>query len=106
MSRFPQSYLFFCLDWPETTERIRQLNANAAQPGINRSGLNGLLVLMPDAKTLESFDEIAESILSTIFCLAKKNKILRQTRDLLLPKLISGVLDVSDLDIDVREGAA
>jgi type I restriction enzyme S subunit len=29
-----------------------------------------------------------------------KNQNLRQTRDLLLPKLISGKIDVSDLDID------
>jgi type I restriction enzyme S subunit len=32
-----------------------------------------------------------------------KNCNLRQTRDLLLPKLISGQLDVEDLDIDIGE---
>ena len=32
-----------------------------------------------------------------------KNELLRQTRDLLLPKLISGDLDVSELDIKVPE---
>ncbi len=32
--------------------------------------------------------------------LSDKNATLRQTRDLLLPKLISGEIDVSDLDID------
>lgn len=32
-----------------------------------------------------------------------KNANRRQTRDLLLPKLISGELDVSDLDIDIPE---
>ena len=32
--------------------------------------------------------------------LRSKNDNLRQTRDLLLPKLISGKIDVSDLDID------
>jgi type I restriction enzyme S subunit len=35
--------------------------------------------------------------------LAQKNINLRQTRDLLLPRLISGELDVSELDINVRE---
>jgi type I restriction enzyme S subunit len=35
--------------------------------------------------------------------LFKKNELLRQTRDLLLPKLISGQLDVEDLDIEIGE---
>jgi len=38
-----------------------------------------------------------------VFDLAGKNRNLRTTRDLLLPKLISGKLDVEDLDIDVGE---
>ena len=37
--------------------------------------------------------------------LADKIDNLRQTRDLLLPKLISGEIDVSDLDIKMREPA-
>ena len=36
-----------------------------------------------------------------INALLKKNNNLRQARDLLLPKLISGEIDVSELDIDV-----
>jgi hypothetical protein len=32
-----------------------------------------------------------------------KNRNLRRTRDLLLPKLISGALDVSNLDIQTAE---
>jgi type I restriction enzyme S subunit len=35
--------------------------------------------------------------------LRKKIELLRSTRDLLLPKLISGQLDVEDLDIDIGE---
>jgi type I restriction enzyme S subunit len=38
--------------------------------------------------------------------LAEKNEVLRQTRDLLLPKLISGEVDVSDMTIEIKEAAA
>jgi type I restriction enzyme S subunit len=38
--------------------------------------------------------------------LLERNTILRQTRDLLLPRLISGKLDVSGLDIRIPEEAA
>ena len=40
--------------------------------------------------------EVVENIHNLIF----QNKNLTQTRDLLLPKLISGEIDVSELDID------
>lgn len=38
--------------------------------------------------------------MSALKTLMKKNHNLRTTRDLLLPKLISGELDVEDIDID------
>jgi len=40
-----------------------------------------------------------EALLGQVLNLRLKNQTLRLTRDLLLPKLISGELDVSDLDI-------
>jgi len=41
--------------------------------------------------------------LQLLFNCAKKNNILRQTRDLLLPKLISGEIDVENLDIRIGD---
>ncbi len=39
-------------------------------------------------------------------CLLNKNTNLRQTRDLLLPKLISGEIYVENLEINIGEVAA
>ena len=47
------------------------------------------------------FNEVVNDIVSTLKTLMRKNRNLRTTRDLLLPKLISGKLDVEDLDIDL-----
>ena len=98
--RCSQPYLFFWLELLDMTERIKQLNANAAQPGINQKGVKGLPILLPDRKFLDLFDEFVEPLLAKLFNLAKKNQVLRRTRDLLLPKLISGELDVSELEIE------
>jgi type I restriction enzyme S subunit len=38
--------------------------------------------------------------------LQQQNLILRRTRDLLLPRLVSGEIDVADLDIAVPEGTS
>ncbi len=57
-------------------------------------------VLIPKSNLIDNFEEISHSIINEIHILREKSNNLRQTRDLLLPKLISGKVDVSDLDID------
>jgi type I restriction enzyme S subunit len=71
----------------------------AAQPKITQENLNRIPVLVPSSDLLTNFNEIVELIYRSIVLTEEKNKVLRQTRDLLLPKLISGKLDVSELDI-------
>ncbi len=89
------AFLYFWLDLPENTNRIRQLNSNAAQPGINQRGVNGLPCLFPPPSLIGRFTELVEPILALLFNLAKSSRNLRAQRDLLLPKLISGEIDVS-----------
>ena len=56
---------------------------------------------MPTVDLSVRFHDIATTLLEQIDSLDRKNSNLRTTRDLLLPKLISGKLDVEDLDIDL-----
>jgi type I restriction enzyme, S subunit len=58
-------------------------------------------VLLPNSKLLIHANSLFRTLSSLELILRKKNSILRQTRDLLLPKLVSGELDVSELPIDV-----
>jgi len=100
-NRCTQSYLYFWLDLSNMTEAIINLNSNAAQPGISQAKVKTLPILIPDTGTLNALEEIIEPILALLFNLAKKNIHLRATRDLLLPKLISGDMDVSHLEVSV-----
>ena len=75
----------------------------AAQPKINQDNLNRILILSPSQDLLERFDKMIEPIFDNIVALDLKNAHLRQSRDLLLPKLISGEVDVSELGINVSE---
>jgi len=101
-SKCSQNYLYFYLDRPDITQKIINLNTNAAQPGINQAGVKSLPILLPPKELIELFDDKVEPLLGLSFNLAKKNQTLRKKRDLLLPKLISGEIDVSNLDIDIR----
>ena len=71
-----------------------------AQPKINQQNLNRIPVILPPQSLLERFNQMIEPSFDNIVALNLKNDNLRQTRDLLLPKLISGEIDVSELDID------
>ena len=75
-------------------------NSGAAVPSLNRNNVHGLPTLLPNREVIAAFDEIAIDIFDQAKLLRRKNENLRTTRDLLLPKLISGKLDVEDLDID------
>ena len=94
-----QYYLYFTLDTISNTERIKQLNTNAAQPGINQEQVKGLTIILPQRKIIEKFDDIIGPIVSEIFKLCIKNQTLKQTRDILLPRLISGEIDVENTEI-------
>lgn len=91
----PPNYLYFWLDTKEMTAKIKGLNSNAAQPGINQAGVKSLPIMVPNKDVLFDFDERIQPLISLLFNLAKKKALLRKTRDLLLPKLISGEVDVS-----------
>jgi len=60
----------------------------------------------PDSETLLFFADIIRPYFHLIRQLSDKNANLRQTRDLLLHKLISGDLDVSELEIKLQEDVA
>ncbi|MBT3715908.1 MAG: hypothetical protein HOG45_05045, partial [Deltaproteobacteria bacterium] len=62
-------------------------------------------LILPISYVCKNFGSIVEPILRLIFRHEKRNTNLRQTRDLLLPKLISGEVYVSELEVAITEEA-
>jgi len=96
-SILPLRFLFYDLQ----TKNF--INTDAAVPGLNRQQAYSLETILPPAGLLDNFCTISEGFEKHASILHKKNEILSRIRDLLLPKLISGELDVSELDIAVPE---
>ena len=65
--------------------------------------VNDDLVVLPLPEIQARFTSIVAPMLDSVCALGEKNALLRQTRNLLLPKLISGEVAVDDLDIDTGE---
>jgi type I restriction enzyme, S subunit len=85
----PLHYVFFNL------QRQNFLNNDAAVPGLSRNQAYALPLLLPSSDVLSSFEALSAHLLGLARLLARKNVNLRATRDLLLPKLISGQMDES-----------
>ena len=67
---------------------------------IRKTDLLGIPLLTPPESVIGKFEEFVNLIFAELANLTAKNANLRQTRDLLLLKLISGEFDVSELHID------
>ncbi len=63
-------------------------------------------IVKPSNLIIEEFDGLLSSLFRQMINMINRNSNLRQTRDLLLPKLISGEVDVSELDIKLPEEAS
>jgi len=81
------------------------INNDAAVPGLNRNQAHSLPFIVPAKRLIDHFSESADLTSQQTSNLKSRVENLRQTRDLLLPKLISGELDVSELDISIPEEA-
>ena len=64
------------------------------------------LVKTPPPDLREKFTSVVRPMVSQIHILSTQCEALRQTRDLLLPRLISGKLSVEHLDIQLPPGMA
>lgn len=66
---------------------------------IGKKDYDAFEIELPDTNTLDQFDEITAPMIDQIVTNRLENKRLAALRDSLLPKLMSGELDVSDIDL-------
>lgn len=96
-------YLFYFL----LSEQYQSYIVGASTGTTRKSASAGVItdtnILLPSKIILEQFVEVIRPLRQLLNTLLEKNVNLRQTRDLLLPKLISGELDVSNMDIPIRK---
>lgn len=70
------------------------MNIGAAVPSMTTKILDAMDVVIPDKETLEKFDKYAKVYFNKIKTLQGQNERLKIARDLLLPKLMSGEVEV------------
>ena len=78
---------------------VQSIVTGAVQPKISQANLNKVPVVIPSEAELFSFDSMIQPYFAQIRNLRAENDRLAATRDALLPKLMSGELDVSELNL-------
>jgi type I restriction enzyme S subunit len=73
---------------------LKQFNGGASVPTLDRKSVHRVDVLIPADTMLRAFDEFATDAFAQVKKLESQNQKLRQARDLLLPRLMSGELAV------------
>lgn len=73
------------------------ISGDAAVPGLNREQALSNKVILPDSFSLQKFDAIVKLMFDKKSNLQTQLTTLRQTRDALLPRLLSGQLEVEEV---------
>lgn len=91
-------YIFEYLKSYKTSVKIDSCLAGSTQKYISLGELRKLPIVIPTAEQLKNYNSIAKPIIKQIASLTAENKALAQLRDSLLPKLMSGEIDVSNIN--------
>ena len=86
-------YLLFSLT------NIKSIVTGAVQQKVSQANLKKVPVIIPPVEVLNKFDDIIQPIFAEIRNLRSENQRLSSIRDSILPKLMSGDIDVSEVDI-------
>ncbi len=90
--KITKTYLYYVLR--NLREKFNLEAVGAAQQNISKIKVSETRCLVADRDLIDQFDVIAFPIFQEIESLQRQNDVLRQTRDLLLPKLVTGEIQV------------
>lgn len=75
------------------------LNRGSTQPLITQSDMNKIPILIPNHDILQDFETLAGQLMAQLESNLCENGKLAELRDTLLPKLMSGEIDVSGIQL-------
>lgn len=92
-------FIYCTLKQPEVYGEVVNRGQGSAQPNISASDIMSIPCVIPSKEVINKFNEIIKPLFDLIISYQRENQQLSSLRDLLLPRLISGELDVSDIDL-------
>ncbi len=78
---------------------VKSIVTGAVQPKISQANLRSIQIVLPPNHTVQAFNEAIRPMFDRIRVNEEENKALAALRDTLLPKLMSGEIDVSGIQL-------
>ena len=92
-------YLYIWFKWSYGQDLIQGIKGGSAQPKFNKTDFKSLQIIIPSEGMLNNFNKIVAPMFQIIENNSKENVFLAQLRDTLLPKLMSGEIDVDKVEV-------
>lgn len=96
-SKFSKEYLYLYFKY--IRQQLVNLSNGSVFNNLKTDILKGYPTILPDKETLQRFDDIVMPMFLQIQNLTRESHKLADMRDVLLPKLMSGELDISNIDL-------
>lgn len=91
------AFLYFLLKW--LLPIIERMASGSTFKEISGAGMKSVPVVIPDNKIIKQFNDFCNPFFQQQKILESENIRLSNARDVLLPKLMTGEIDVSDLEL-------
>lgn len=92
-------FIYCTLKQPDVYYEVVNRGQGSAQPNISASDIMSIPCVIPSNEVLYAFNKTAQPLFDLIVSNQLENQRLSALRDALLPKLMSGELDVSNIDL-------
>jgi type I restriction enzyme S subunit len=96
-TKLPYTYLYQAVTTEQFVSYLTNLATGSAYPAVKVTDFKNAQIMLPSQEIVEAFHNIVSDLYEEKQVLHHKNMVLRTTRDLLLPRLVSGEVDVSEV---------
>lgn len=93
----PARYIHLNLLQQKTKDFLMGLNAGASREAVTKGHIESVPTLKPSPEVLACFGAATDSVYSEVEQLASQTRTLATLRDTLLPKLLSGEIEIKDV---------
>ena len=84
-------------------DEFKGFSSGATFPEISKSKFKVLDIIWPSEELIKKFNQFIQGFHNQIISLSKQNRLLKESRDILLPRLMSGEIELDELS-DLEEG--
>ena len=91
-------FLYIWFKWSLGQGLIQGIKSGSAQPKFNKTDFKNLPIILPPSELLQKFNSTVSPIFEMIERNDNENRKLSSLRDSILPKLMSGEIDISEIE--------